>query len=220
MRNLKRFYSDDDKELLALAEYLKLNLLQLKARGDWSEMKQTNLDGLAKVQGIVDGAASLRYDLWEHLPENNLTLKESRENAECDFCGTTRKVKILGETRNKLFGWRLDKVRCKTCKKVFINSMPNNFPEIKLFMLNMIEQLTTVREDGLTDAEHIGDQMDMKDSVEQLQKFIDLQTKVENDIKAMELQDVKNRAAIEGLRDTFHKQKLAVDKFYKLDGEA
>ena len=220
MENFENFYNDTDRELLAIAEYLKIMLLKLKAIGDFNEQKQENLDSISRMPKLVNDAAAIRYELWKHIPENDETLQKYRTTVECPKCNELRKVKIKGARKNPLFGWSLDLVKCTVCKMEFVNYLPNTFEERKKFNINLIDKLTTVGDDGETVAEKIGAGNDTGEIIKSIQDFIDAQTIVEKNIKTMKLKDEETIKAMEGLRDYFRTEKIKVDKYYKLDGLA
>lgn len=217
MESYKRFYNNTDKELLAIVEYLKFILLKEKAQGNFNQQKQKHLDELNKIPEIVNTLASIRYDIWAHKPENDKKLQQYRENVHCPQCKIIQKVKIKGERINPDFGWKLDRVKCTVCKKEFINYMPNTFEERKLWNINMIEKLTTIGDDGETNADKMKDEMDMQKTIEVLQGYIDAQTQVEARIKEMILQDEKNKKKIEEFHEYYSDFKIKVDKYYKIE---
>src|SRR5436853_5464829 len=108
MDNPEKFYTDVDRESLELVTFHKENILQAHAEGIYGNDDELWLKFMNHVPQMVIAHAQARCKYETELnreEENNL---KHRQAAECPKCKEVRKVMIKVETRNELFGWKLD----------------------------------------------------------------------------------------------------------------
>jgi hypothetical protein len=200
--------------LLELAEYHTQKILGNKERGFEFEEDNESLEILKKIPKLVyDNVRGWEsFDLSQKKEEDDLLKR--RKEAECPHCEKDRELTILGSTKNKDYGWKLDVVRCRHCKKKFTNYMPNNWND----MAEMMKMLfTTVHEEGKKKpefAKHF--EANLEVSIEaaynQFLSFYEVHLKAEQAEKDMK--DALNKAysALENLYDSLLLSKLNAEK--------
>lgn len=155
MERESKFFTQIHRELLKLVEYHKHIIAQNHKAGKIDTEDDQRLLILKDIPRIIDMNITNKENYENTKREEKKKLLALREQADCPDCKKDVRVKIVKQTTNKKYGWKLDVVKCRECKKVFVNYMPNNWPDRLKFMENMITKLHEVNHDDKTLAEQL-----------------------------------------------------------------
>src|SRR5438105_10236706 len=203
MDDAEKFYTDVDREALDVATFHKKNILQAHAENIFVHDDELWLKFMDHIPKMVAAHAEARSKYEYQLKREEENNMKHRQAAECPQCKKVRKVKIKSETRNELFGWRLDVVQCSVCRKTFTNMLPNNWDERIKFYENLYLKLFEVMEDGRTMAEIMKENsaLDAGEGYDKFKELKESNNRLQKIIADLKADLDKKNISIESARD-------------------
>lgn len=180
MEPKSKFFTQLHRNLLNLASYHKNLIIEQHKAGIKDKDDDERLRILNDIPRLVNENINSKQNFENTKMEERENLLKLRQEADCPECKTTQRVKIVKQTVNKKFGWKLDVVKCRKCKTVFTNYMPNNWSDRLKFTENLISKLFEVDKNDKTLAETLEVENILKQKeVEQFNAFKEAQLQVE-----------------------------------------
>lgn len=149
-------YSELDVEILRLIKYHEQLMLHAEQEGTPDPEREARRDAFNKFKIHVHKMADMRrekvvaeWDVEEKLQEERIKLK-------CATCNKEQLVYIIDEHRHQTLGSMHDVVQCRVCESIFLNVMPNNWPDRTLYYNHMIDFLSKRRNPKETKIEKEG----------------------------------------------------------------
>jgi hypothetical protein len=129
MQDLELYYTETDKEVMALVAWHEKHIAERHRQGMEDKGDEGIKALLEKVKTIVHSKAELRREYERQDKEQEAEEMERRTLVHCETCNEMRRVEIIGEGIDEKHGWRGDQLQCTVCKTVFFAEIPNNWKD-------------------------------------------------------------------------------------------
>lgn len=149
-------YSELDVEILNLIKFHEQLMLHAEQEGTPDPEREARRDAFNKFKIQVHNMAAMRREKAVAEWDVEEKLQEERIKVKCATCNKEQLVYIIDEHRHQALGSMHDVVQCRVCETIFLNVMPNNWPDRTLYYNHMIEFLSKRRNPKETKLEKEG----------------------------------------------------------------
>ncbi|MEZ4740527.1 MAG: hypothetical protein R2818_14485 [Flavobacteriales bacterium] len=195
------YYTPVALEIIDLVILLKKDLNEKASRGEADPELTDRLVELDRIAELVHTVAERRCTSEQAEEQEKGEEFMERLKADCPTCGTETDVHLLGEVTHAVAKVTNDQVRCTVCRAEFVNPIPITTAHKLKWMEYLLQELTTVRDEGDTWAERVPDQAAIARLMKDVAKVRKVQQEDAERRRVRELAQAKVDANLEATRN-------------------